>query len=146
MIVAGRWSLCEDGMVRPVVRASIKKDDEDWINVDFLIDTGADRTVFISQVAAQLGLSPVGSRDQLIGLGGNVGSYQVKTMVRFHGLEGEIFKIESDYPVLTDPKALEQSLLGCDLLQEFALIMDRKADRIWLVTRGHQYGVFPVPL
>jgi predicted aspartyl protease len=145
MIVLGQWSLCEDGVVRPIVRAPVENHAGEWIEVDFLVDTGADRTVFIAADAEAMGLAPVGSRDQLIGIGGTVGSYQVAATIRFKGTRGEILNVKSHYPALTPPKILDQSILGRDILCLFALILDRRAERVWLVGEGHQYRVEPTP-
>jgi hypothetical protein len=61
MIFPGTWSTCEDGVVRPVMRATVLSHDRRWLEVEFLVDPGADRTVLIWPVALQLGLNRSGA-------------------------------------------------------------------------------------
>ena len=46
MQINGEWLICDDGIVRPVVRGEILAANGSWVPVPFLLDTGADRTVF----------------------------------------------------------------------------------------------------
>jgi hypothetical protein len=45
MRVNGEWILCEDGISRPIIPASVRVSDGSWKEVPLLPDTGADRTV-----------------------------------------------------------------------------------------------------
>jgi hypothetical protein len=45
MYISGEWLLC-DGVVRPVIRGEVLASDGSWQRVVFLVDTGADQTVF----------------------------------------------------------------------------------------------------
>lgn len=45
MQINGAWSLCDDGAIRPVVYGEVRTGSGRWLPVEFLMDTGADRTV-----------------------------------------------------------------------------------------------------
>src|SRR5262245_14756918 len=44
MEIKGEWQLCEDGIVRPVMRGRFQSAGGGWVSAELLIDTGADRT------------------------------------------------------------------------------------------------------
>ena len=56
MLLRGLWHLCDDGVVRPVIRGEVEAGDGSWVQVPFLVDTAADRTVFSADILAALHL------------------------------------------------------------------------------------------
>jgi hypothetical protein len=56
MRIVGEWLLCTDGETRPVVKAFVTDVAGAEVEAYFLIDTGADRTVFTADLLALLGL------------------------------------------------------------------------------------------
>jgi hypothetical protein len=58
MRIDGEWLLCDHGTPRPVIRGEILASDGTWQRAEFLLDTGADRTVISAPVLASLRLSP----------------------------------------------------------------------------------------
>lgn len=60
MLIIGEWQLCDDGITRPTVRAKVLGSDGSLVAEDFLLDSGADRTVLSAAVLARLQL-PVSS-------------------------------------------------------------------------------------
>ncbi len=46
MRVNGKWLLCDDGVIRPVVLGFVRAATGQLVEVTFLLDAGADRTVF----------------------------------------------------------------------------------------------------
>src|SRR5260370_38234700 len=82
MLISGEWFPGDDGIERPVVRGEVLAGDGSWVSVPFLVDTGADRTVFSAAILAALHLPPVATRERLGGLGGAVTSVIVETQVR----------------------------------------------------------------
>lgn len=76
MIIAGEWRVRDDGIPRPLLRAKVQAADGTLISDDFLIDIGADRTVFSAALFGKLGL--VGSTrpqgEWLTGVGGPTAS------------------------------------------------------------------------
>jgi hypothetical protein len=71
MQISGEWFLGSDGMVRPIMRGQVLAGNDSWVSVPFLVDTGADRTVFSAAVLAALQLQPITVYDRLGGLGGS---------------------------------------------------------------------------
>lgn len=45
MRIDGGWFVCDDGVIRPVIRGQAQAEDGNWVQVRFLADTAADRTV-----------------------------------------------------------------------------------------------------
>ena len=54
MIVAGEWYPCPDGITRPVVYGSATQPDGATIGIRFLVDCGADQTMFTASQTRQL--------------------------------------------------------------------------------------------
>jgi hypothetical protein len=79
----------------------------------------------------------------LTGLGGTTPSVQVQTTVRLFGSGGEVFNLVGQFAAVTDPRALDMSVLGRDILDLFTVILDRRRDRVWLIGDGHDYSVGP---
>ena len=46
MRVNGAWLPSDDGVIRPIVPGLLRLPDGHWLEVSFLLDAGADRTVF----------------------------------------------------------------------------------------------------
>src|SRR5438105_13844737 len=59
MRIDGRWTLFDDGASRPVIWGEIRTGDGSWLKAPFLVDTGADRTVFSAPTLTGLGLAPI---------------------------------------------------------------------------------------
>ena len=49
MRIDGKWLLCDDDVVRPVISGEVLAGNGSWEWVEFLVDTGADRAVFIAR-------------------------------------------------------------------------------------------------
>src|SRR5262249_28090836 len=79
MRINGEWLLCEDGVSRPVIRGRIQARDGSWIITEFLVDTGADRTVLNARILRELGLPPLEPEEDISGLGGMTDSVVVET-------------------------------------------------------------------
>ena len=82
MRINGGWSLCDDGIVRPLIAGEIMTSDGSWEPAEFLVDTGADRTVFNAATFAKLGSFPFITHESIGGLGGLVKSVIVETRIR----------------------------------------------------------------
>ena len=55
MRIVGKWLLADDGVTRPVVEADVRAADGGLEAEIFLIDIGADRTVFSASLLSKLG-------------------------------------------------------------------------------------------
>src|SRR5262245_36513989 len=90
MRIDGYWLDFEDGITRPVIRASVWTGASTWVEVLFLLDAGADRTVFgagVQEFLAGLAVSPQ-EAPQVGGVGGRAHTFFAQTRIRFVG-QGE---------------------------------------------------------
>jgi len=141
MRINGEWSLCDDGIVRPVLRGEIQAADDSWESAEFLVDTGADRTVLSAATVAALRLQPLGTLDRLAGLGGVVHSVLVETQVRLIREDGGQVVFRGRYSAVTELEALDMSVLGRDITGLFAVIVDRPGNIVCLLGGEHQYTI-----
>ena len=141
MQIDGEWLLCDDGIVRPVIRGEILAGDDLWVPAAFLVDTGADRTVFSAPVFTALHLQPIATQEHLGGLGGIVASAVIETQVRFRREAGGRVLFRSQYAAVTALEALDISVLGRDITSLFAVIVDRPGNVICLLGQRHRYTI-----
>lgn len=62
MRIDGGWYACDDGILRPVIRGEILAANGFWEPALFLVDTGADRTVFSAAILEVLDFPPTPCR------------------------------------------------------------------------------------
>lgn len=141
MHIHGEWFLCDDGVVRPVIHGEILARNGSWIPAPFLVDTGADRTVFSATILAALRLRPVARQEYLGGLGGTATSVLVETQVRFNREAGGTITLRGQYAAVTALEALDISVLGRDITGLFAVIVDRPGNVICLLGQRHWYRI-----
>ena len=82
MRVLADWRLCDDGITRPVALAQVMSSDGTLMVDNFLVDSGADRTVFSAELLQRLGFLSDGLVPDswvLQGVGGVGESILVKT-------------------------------------------------------------------
>ncbi|HMF15368.1 MAG TPA: retropepsin-like aspartic protease [Gemmataceae bacterium] len=141
MRIDGLWHLCDDGILRPVIHGEILAGDGSWVKAPLLVDSGADRTVFSADVMEALHLQPIDSPDRLSGVGGAAASVVVDTQLRLtHDQAGKaIFK--GQFAGFTEVEALDMSVVGRDILNLFALIIDRQGDTICFLGQDHYYTI-----
>jgi predicted aspartyl protease len=137
----GFWLLCDDGIVRPILDGTVKKADGTSLPVRFLIDSGADCTVFSAEIHAKLGLTSLEGGNNLAGVGGRVQSTVVEARVRFLDTEGNGIQFVGRYAAILDPEALDMSVLGRDILNLFAVILDRPREAVYLLGQGSGYSL-----
>jgi hypothetical protein len=142
MLLAGAWKLCDDGVVRPVFRGEMQAAGGEWVQVLFLADCGADRTVLSANDLQRLGLRPIQHDVPLAGVGGHAASVIVETQIYLARAEGGsrvVFR--GQFAALTDPAAMDMSVVGRDITNLFALIIDRQQDQVCLLGKGHRYSI-----
>lgn len=141
MRIDGEWLLCDDGILRPVIRGEILASDGTWQRAEFLLDTGADRTVFSAPVLGSLGLQPGETQARLGGVGGEVNSVQIETRLRLtrEGAGKVVFR--GQYAAVTELQALDMSVLGRDITSMFAVIVDRPGNVVSLLGQRHYYSI-----
>ena len=141
MKIEGRWYPCDDGVVRPVISGEILAGNGSWEPALFLLDTGADRTVFSAAQLSGLHLGPITTRDRLGGVGGMTESVVVDTQIRLtHDADGKVL-FKGRFAALTMLEALDMCVLGRDITDLFAVIVDRPGNAVTLVGQRHRYRI-----
>jgi predicted aspartyl protease len=133
MRIDGSWRLGEDRILRPIIVGAVRSVAGEWIPADFLVDSGADRTVLREAVWRKLNLPAVQTDEHLLGVGGSPVSAVVQTTVRLVRETGEPVFFNGQFAAFTDPATLEISVLGRDITNLFALIVDRPQDVVCLM-------------
>ncbi len=141
MRINGKWLLCDDGVVRPVVRGELLAGDGSWKAVEFLVDIGADRTVLNADILSKLDLPLLKAEEGLSGLGGATDSGEIETRLHLHRDIGSPVAFNSRWAAVTEPAALDLSVLGRDITDLFAVIIDRPDNVICLLSQRHRYTI-----
>jgi hypothetical protein len=141
MLLRGLWHLCDDGIVRPVIRGEVEAENGPWVQVPFLVDTAADRTVFSADILAALRLPPLIASDRLSGVGGSAASVVVQSQIQFLREDGSPIRLHGQYAAFIEQEALDMSVLGRDITNLFAVIVDRPRDFVALLGQRHQYVI-----
>jgi hypothetical protein len=109
----------------------------------FLVDSGADRTLFSAALLSRLGLSvehPSSDR-ALMGVGGVTGFVLVATSLDLARDDGKPVHVRGQFAGFTDPTATDLSVLGRDVLDNFDVILSRRRDEVLLLAPRHSYRV-----
>lgn len=141
MRIDGEWFECDDGFVRPVVRGDILNASGIWEPTPFLIDTGADCTVFSAAILEVLGFDTTASEQRLGGVGGVAESVKVATQIRLVQDDGGTAVFRGEYAAFAQLEALDMSVLGRDIMAMFAVIVDRPDDVVALLRQPHRYAI-----
>jgi hypothetical protein len=137
----GAWRVCDDGVVRPVIRGEVRAADGAWAPVPFLLDVGADRTVFSASVLRMLGAPITGATQELEGVGGKATSVILSTSIRLIRETGAAVSFDGQFAAFTDTVALDMSVLGRDVTNLFAVIVDRPQDVVCMLGPKHRYRI-----
>ena len=143
MRLPGFWLLCDDGILRPVFRGEMATVNGNSVPAEFLVDTGADRTVLCASVLQRLGLPHVPANKQLVGAGGAVDTVIVDTAIHLQRDDGGAAIFRCQFAAFREPDALDTSVLGRDISNLLVLIVDRPRHLICLLGAGHQYAIAP---
>ena len=141
MRIDGEWFACDDGILRPVIRGEILAANGFWEPTPFLVDTGADLTVFSAAILEVLGFPPTPTQRNLGGVGGIAESVAVSTRIRFERDGGGRVVFRGEYAAFTQFETLDMSVLGRDILELFAVIVDRQRDVVSLLGQSHTYSI-----
>ena len=145
MLLPGHWLLCDDGVLRPIFRGKMTASDGSLLEVEFLADTGADRTALCAAVVERLGLPTVAAAVQLGGVGGSSVTVIVDTAIQLMRGDGGTAVFRGQFAAFTELEALDMSVLGRDISNLFALLVDRQRDLVCMLGTGHQYAITPAP-
>lgn len=124
MRINGDWLECSDGVIRPSLPGFVRADDQSMIEVTFLLDAGADRTVFSSRYLHGLRTLTTSEDDHihLAGVGGQVQSLTVRTDVALIRDDGRLVTVRGAFGVFTQSESAEMSVLGRDVTNNFDVI------------------------
>jgi predicted aspartyl protease len=141
MLISGAWATDDDQVTRPYLRGEVRRADGAWQEVAFLIDSGADRTVLTSQAFEELGYSLPQTIGALHGLGGVGVSVELTTAIRLFREDETAVTIHGPFAASVTPTALDVSVLGRDILNLFAVILDRPNGIVALLHPPHRYTI-----
>ena len=141
MLCQGEWSLCDDGIVRPIMQGRILDGSGMWRRVEFLLDTGADGTVISADVLEALNLQRIQPKDRIGGVGGLADSVDVTTQIGLERDDGQWITLRGTYAACLQQEALDISILGRDILNIFAVVVDRPGDRVILLHGEDRYAI-----
>ena len=143
MRVDGEWLLCEDGVIRPTVPAVFRAVGGTWIEIAFLLDGGADRTVFSADLLSLLRrLETTGiEQSRLAGVGGDAGYIRVETAIRFTKDDDQRVTVHGPFAVFTQIESADLSILGRDVTNNFSVIYDYPNGVAALLAPPHSYEI-----
>jgi hypothetical protein len=145
MRIVGEWFVCTDGILRPTVVGYAADVAGTEHEERFLLDSGADATVFTAGSFQSLGLptrlpaTGVG----LSGVGGGQASVLFRTTLTLYADDGNPARIQGDFAAFTDPAAADMSILGRDVLDHFDVIISRRRHEVLLLATNHTYHIQP---
>ena len=143
MVIGGVWRLEEDGVTRPIIEVEVAASAGTPINEWFLVDTGADCTVFTSRLLAKLALHPEATQagSLLQGLGGDSDSVTVQSTLAFQTMDGKRIAVRGTFTAAIGATTLDMSILGRDVLANFDVVISRRRNEVLLVAGNHGYAV-----
>jgi hypothetical protein len=143
MRIVGDWFLFDDGESRPILRAKLRTGHGTMITEQFLVDTGADRTVFTAALLRQLALpaEPAPPDERLLGIGGAAAYVVVESAIELTRDDGGPAVVRGRFTAFTDPLATDVSVMGRDVLSNFDVIVSRPNSEVLLLAPGHRYQV-----
>jgi hypothetical protein len=138
MRVNGVWLSGEDGETRPIVPGLVRLTNSGWLEVSFLLDAGADRTVFSARFLHHLQNLKTSSQNILLsGVGGGADSITVETAIAFARDDGALVTVRGAYGVFTQSESADLSILGRDVTNNFTVIYDYPQRIIALLAPPH---------
>ena len=141
MRINGEWFLCDDGVERPIIRGEVLAGDGSWLEVIFLLDTGADRTVICATDFSALNYNREINEYTLAGVGGLMGSILIETKLDLPQENGRKASFSGQFAVLANFESLDYSVLGRDITNLFAVIVDHPNDLVCLINQNHIYKI-----
>lgn len=144
MRIDGYWLNCDDGVSRPVVDAYVIGLNDAAFYERFLVDIGADRTVFSAHLARKLALpAETTSETKVVGIGGEAGFVLVKTVIQVLSDKGTIVRLKGQFAAFQDDTAIDLSVMGRDLLNHFDCVVSHRNAEVLLLAPNHRYVVVP---
>lgn len=142
MEFVGEWKVCPDGVARPTLLLEVQGVDGQFLGEHFFLDPGADRTVISADFNLKLRLPSVAPPSTtLSGIGGTSSFILAATVLRFKSVDGLDVPVSKTFPVFTDPRSSDYSILGRDLLDAFDVLVERGRGRIRLLSGVHSFQI-----
>jgi hypothetical protein len=143
MRINSEWLECDDGVIRPSLPGSVRIADGQMIEVTFLLDAGADRTAFSADLLALLQPLAQSENEQihLAGVGGEVSSITVQTVIGFMRQNGQLITVRGSFGVFTLSESSEMSVLGRDVTNNFDVIYSFPRREVILLASPHSYQI-----
>lgn len=143
MQINGKWLLCDDGEIRPVIEGLVRQADGQWLEAPFLLDAGADRTVFSPDLLEHLHALEVIDFDggSLAGVGGQVKTITIETEIGFIRDNGRPVQVRGTFCVFTESGSTDMSVLGRDVTNNFSVIYDYPNHVVALLAPPHSYNI-----
>ncbi len=141
MLISGVWHACDDGVVRPVIPAEAQAQDGSWIKAPCLVDTGTDRTVLSADILTALHFPHPVAQDRIGGIGGVVSTVLVETLMRLSRENDGKVIFRGQYAAVTQAATLDMSVLGRDITNLFATLVDWPRRAVYLIGQRHQYTI-----
>ena len=124
---------------RPMVEVFVANSS---VETDFLVDTGADVTVFRRVTLDALGpeslpTEAVGAH----GIGGAAGLVALDTYIEFVDEQQKRARVSGRLHATLDPDAIDFDLLGRDVLNNFEVLLSHRRREVLLLAPPHEYQV-----
>ena len=142
MILHGRYEN-EAGILRPYISGFVYSSRRVWLEYAFLVDSGADVTFLHYGSLDELAIdtSNLEVYDDVGGVGGKDVPY-IKFSSKLQFISGEDVKVfEGDINIFLDPHATDVPLLGRDVLDHFAVLLDCRTSQVLLLDEMVKYRV-----
>jgi len=141
MRVNGAWVFGDDNTPRPIISVGVSHGANSWRDVEFLLDTGADRTVLSANLLPLFDPRVIHRAGPLSGLGGDTQSVEVDTRLRLHCDDAQWVELHGQYALVADLAALDICVLGRDITKLFSVIVDWPGDVVALLREPHEYKI-----
>ena len=143
MRVEGRWHSFDDGVLRPVIDGAIQTSAGTWQGVTFLLDAGADRTVFDASFLSLLSslALPESETPGVSGVGGRVGCLFVPARLSLVRDDGNQVFINGPFGVFADAASSDISVLGRDVTNNFEVIYSYSKRQVVLLAPPQTYRI-----
>ena len=143
MRIVGERLLCDDGVTRPILEATVRGVGGQPYGDRFLVDSGADRTVLGADLLHRLQIpaDPSPASFSLLGIGGGATFALVNAVIEVIGDDGRPATVRGEFAAFTDPQATDFSILGRDVLDNFDVILSRRRNDVLLLAPVHRYDV-----
>lgn len=144
MRINGKWRLDENGVLTPVIVCELLTGRGKWVEAIFLVDSGAERTVLSTDDLNELDAPAQLAPHTLMGISGSIQVLTVKTRLKFALDRGSPVHINGPFDGIPEGREGELSILGRDVLGNFAVILDRPGGVIALLHGRHRYAILDV--